>query len=111
MKVPPGTVALSLFRVLANGEPRRYSATTFPSNPAGGCDQIVRMALATGAISTTPHQAGQPDGYGVLDVLDVQGDIIADFEIPNAQGFAWLKKKLNIVVEEIEPDPEPAVLG
>lgn len=111
MRVPPETAALTIFRILKNGEPRRYSATTFPSDPLHGCDQMVRMALATGAISSTPHVAGQPPGYGVLDVLDAQGDIIADFEIPNAAGFRFLKRKLNIVVEEIDPDPEPPVVG
>jgi hypothetical protein len=94
--VPPEAHALTLFRILPNGECRTYSATTFPRAPYQGCERMVRMARAVGAIS----ESGE--SYGLLEVLDENGDILADFDIPTAAEFAWLKKKLNIVVEEVE---------
>lgn len=92
----PEAHALTLFRILPNGEGRCYTATTFPLAPYQGCERMVRMAQAIGAIS----ESG--DSYGLLEVLDENGDILADYDIPNAREFAWLKKKLNIVVEEVE---------
>jgi hypothetical protein len=96
--VPPEAHALTLFRILPNGEGRRYSATTFPRNPFQGCERMVRTARAVGWIA----ECGDVLSYGLLEVLDESGDILADFDIPNAAAFARLKKKLNIVVEEVE---------
>lgn len=95
--VPTEAHALTLFRILPNGEGRTYSATTFPKDPYGGCERTIRMARAVGWIA-----ARSGDSYGLLEVLDVNGDILADFDIPTARAFAGLKKQLKIVVEEIE---------
>jgi len=91
--------ALSLFRALQNGEPRAYSATTFPRDPYQGCERMVRMARAFGYL-VAPHA----DCYGVLDVLNADGDIVQDYAVTSAAAFAWLKKKLRIVVESIEDE-------
>jgi hypothetical protein len=96
--VPPEAHALTLFRILPNGEGRRYSATTFPRDPYQGCDRMVRTARAVGWITDT----GGGESYGLLEVLDEDGDIIWDYDIPTAAAFAAIKKKLNIVVEEVE---------
>lgn len=95
--VPREAHALTLFRILPNGEGRSYSAVTFPRNPYQGCERMIRMARATGSL-TPPDK----DGYAVMDVLDQNGDIIADYTVPDARSFAWLKKKLGLVVETLD---------
>lgn len=69
----------------------RYSATTFPRDPFQGCERFIRMARAVGWIGEE-----YADCYGVLDVLDANADIVADFSIPTARAFQAIKKKLNI---------------
>jgi hypothetical protein len=95
-RLHPAAHALTLFRVLPNGEGRCYTATTFPRSPLAGCERLVGMARKVGWI------ADCDDSYGLLEVLDENGDILADYDIPNARAFSALKKKLNIVVEERE---------
>lgn len=95
--VPAEAHALTLFRILKNGKGRTYSATTFPQDPYAGCERTIRMARAVGWIT----QDGS-ESYGLLEVIDASGDILTDYEIPTASAFAQLKKRLNIVVEEVE---------
>lgn len=89
----PAAHALSMFRMLADGRGRQYSAVTFPRNPWQGCEHTIRMATAVGWIKKADHP------YAVLDVLDVNGDIVQDFSIPDALAFRQLKRKLKLVVE------------
>jgi hypothetical protein len=94
---PREAVALSMFREGRNGNGIRYSAVTFPQNPWRGCERMIRMARAVGWISDS--KAAHASAYAVLDVLDAQGDVIADYAIVDARAFASLKKKLGLVVE------------
>lgn len=93
-RVPANAHALSMFRVLPNGDGRRYSAVTFPQGPYAGCERMIRMARKLGWIGEE-----YADAYGVLDVLNDSGDIVADYPIPDARAFRALKKKLALVVE------------
>jgi hypothetical protein len=93
----PDAHALTVFRVLRNGEPRTYTATTFPRDPYAGCDQFARQARAVGWI-TRAGATGKSD-YGVLDVLNENGDIIEDFAIPDASAFRRIADKLHLRVE------------
>jgi hypothetical protein len=86
----PESHALTLFRVLPNGEGRAYTAVTFPRDPFAGCERTIRQARACGFIATDAD-------YGVLDVLNEQGDIVADYAV-TARGFRWLKRRLGLVV-------------
>lgn len=87
--------ALTVFRVLPNGEGRRYTAVTFPSAPRRGCEQFVRMSRAVGWIG------GQwASAYGVLDVLNEDGDIVQDYPIPDARAFRGIKRKLDLRVDD-----------
>lgn len=55
---------------------------------------MVRMARAVGWIG------GDPDSsYGLLEAIDVNGDVLCDWNVPTPRAFSQLKKKLNIVVE------------
>lgn len=98
--VPENAHALRLFRILPNGEPRTYSATTFPTNPYQGCERMIRMARAVGWIGGNPE-----DSYGLIEAIDDEWSILGDWPIPDANSFAALKKKLGIVVV---PTPDEA---
>jgi len=37
--------------------------------------------------------------YAVLDVLNAEGDVIADFPISDAASFRWVKQRLSLRVE------------
>jgi hypothetical protein len=100
----PAAHALSMFRALPDGNGRAYTAVTFPADPRGGCLQIIRMAAFVGWIvdsSTDTH------GYGVLDVLDAEGDIIQDYAVVDADGFQRIKRKLDLRVASQDGDERP----
>lgn len=105
----PNAHALTAFRVLANGNGRQYSATTFPQNPWQGCERFIRMCRAVGWIP----RPGAPaeDGYAVLDVIDADGDIIQDFPIRDAKAFQQIKRRLHLVVEFTDGDERPELAG
>jgi hypothetical protein len=97
----PDAVALTLFRILPSGDGREYSATTFPKDPWGGCERMIRTAVAVGRL-----KAPQAEGYGVLDVLNANGDIVEDFTVPDSISFQWLKRKLHLDVVFTDGDDE-----
>jgi hypothetical protein len=99
VNVHPEAHALSAFRVLKNGEPRQYTATTFPRDPWRGCEHMIRMAKAIGCLD---EESG--DGYAVLDVLNENGDIVQDYSIPDARAWEWIKRKLNFAVERSDDE-------
>lgn len=103
--VPKEAHALRLFRVLPSGEPRCYSATTFPADPYRGCERSVRTFRFTGQLGGDPALS-----YGLLEAIDVDCSILADWPIPNARAFAYIKKRLQIVVVPT-PDQEGALHG
>ena len=95
-KPVPEAHALSAFRVLKNGEARKYTATTFPRDPWQGCERFIRTGFAVGCLREW-HSEGD---YAVLDVLDEDGSIVQDFAIPSADAFKWVKRTLNLAVEK-----------
>jgi hypothetical protein len=46
--IHPEAHALTLFRALANGTGRAYTAVTFPQDPWQGCERTIRMGRAVG---------------------------------------------------------------
>lgn len=95
----PSAHALTLFRGLPNGEGRAYTATTFPRDPWQGCERTIRTAMRVGRLTERVTAAS----YGVLDVLDQEGDIVQDYGVPDSISFSWLKRRLDLRVEA-EPD-------
>lgn len=89
--------ALTLFRILPNGEGRNYTATTFPRNPWAGCERFVRTGFAVGWLVRDDDVTGA--SYALLDVLDERGDIVQDFPIRDAAAFQQVKRRLNLRVE------------
>lgn len=94
--VHPSAHALTLFRALPNGDGREYTVTTFPRDPWQGCEHMIRTARAVGALTDAE------DCYGMLDVLDENGDIVQDFGVRDSRSFQWLKRKLHLRVEKSE---------
>lgn len=89
----PSAHALTVFRILPNGEGRAYTATTFPEGPWQGCEHFLRMCRKVGWL-------GAVDGsYAVLDVLNENGDIVQDVGIRDASAFQQIKRRLNLRVE------------
>jgi hypothetical protein len=86
-----------MFREGRNGNGIRYSGVTFPTDPYRGVERTIRTAKAVGWISNQSN--AYPAAYAILDVLDEDGDIIADYAVLDACAFRHIKKKLNLVVE------------
>jgi hypothetical protein len=93
-EIHPSAHALTLFRVLNNGAGRAYTAVTFPQDPWQGCERTIRMGKAVGWVKDPTD-----DAYGVLDVLNEDGDIVQDFSVPTARAFQCLKRRLDLRVE------------
>ena len=68
-----------------------YGAVTFPDNARNGVELCLRRCEAFGFL-------GVPSAY-TIDVLDVAGDIIQDFEV-SREGARWLRRTLRLAVEE-----------
>lgn len=92
--------ALTIFRGLATGDGRSYSAVTFPADPYQGCERFIRQARAVGWVGDTYLGA-----YAVLDVLNEDGDIVQDFPITTSRAFQAIKKKLGLVVDAFDTEP------
>lgn len=88
--------ALTVFRVVGK-DGREYTATTFPRDPWQGCERFIRTARAVGWLGEA-----RSDSYGILDVLDENGDIVQDFGIRSADAFQRIKKLLDLRVNDAE---------
>src|SRR5580692_5895408 len=91
---PAETVALTALRLLPNGGERQFTATTFPADPYRGCEHFVRMCGAIGA--ALDGAPGRP--YALLDAIDDDGDILATWDVPTAQAFRFIYRKLRLRV-------------
>ena len=97
---PPATArGLSALRALRNGAARQYSAVEWET--WNGVEHAVRTYYKLGFIRPS---SAQTDGYAVLDVLDPEGDIIADYDVVTAEGFRYIKRKLKLTVVDVEAE-------
>jgi hypothetical protein len=94
IRVERSAYALTLFRILPSGEGRMYTIATFRRDPWRGCDRTIRMGLKVGWLADP-----SADGYGVLDVLDEDDNIVQDFTVTTSQAFRQLKRRLGLRVE------------
>lgn len=96
IEVPEDAFSLQPVRYINEDELRYYTATTFPSNPRGGCQVwLSRCRIAGGIVETLAEAAG------ICDILNRDGDIIADVYL-NRKGLNFMYTKLNcrVVYEE-----------
>ncbi len=98
LRPPAAATGLSAIRILPDGGMRQFTGVEFDRG-WHGVEHFVRTLRAAGYIRPSSTQPS----YGVLDVLDAEGDIIADYDIPHARAFQFIYRKLKLRVE-----PEPA---
>lgn len=91
--MPNDAHALQPLRFVGADGAKQYTAVTFPRNPKGGCQMYYNRCRVAGGI--TGHDS---DGVaGLCDILDKEGDIIADFSL-NKKGLNYLYKALGLRV-------------
>ena len=99
---PAGAVGLSAVRALPDGSMRQYTAVEFTRGWAG-VEHFIRTLRACGFVR--PSSADTKDtSYAVLDVLDADGDIIGDYDVPDARAFRYIKRKLKLSVVDVEAE-------
>lgn len=91
----------------ANGDPRDYTAVEF-TNGWAGANRFLNQLRICGYVR---NPSSTTSGYGVLDVLNGDGDIVADYDVPTSHGFAFIKRKLGLVVDATDPTgfPQPTI--
>lgn len=91
----PDATGLTVFRILPDGNGRAYSSVEFTRGWAG-TDHFLRQLKACGFVKNSTTEEGTC--YAVLDVLNADGDIVQDYEVPTAQAFRFIKRKLKLTV-------------
>ncbi len=94
LRPPAEATGLSAIRAMPDGSMRQYSAVEFQRGWSG-VEHFVRTLRAVGYVK--PTSTGP--SYAVLDVLDADGDIIGDYDVPTAAAFRYIKRKLQLRVE------------
>ena len=88
ISLPPDAYALRPVRVDAeNNRFIEYEAVTFPNGPREGCALYLRRCEAFG------YLRGAEDSGLVVDVLNAEGDIVAEYPITR-DGFEYLRSRL-----------------
>jgi len=91
--MPDDAHALRPIRFLPDEQLQFYTAVTFPEGPKDGCDIARRRCYVSGGIAK-----GKEDATGICDVLNSDGDIVADFWL-NDKGLRFLYRQLHLRVE------------
>ena len=99
----PDANGFKLFRGLPNGKARDYTGVEFTRGWPGG-DQFLRQLRLLGYVR---NSSTDTSGYGVLDVLNADDDIVQDYDIPTAEAFRYVKRKLKLRVLSSDPAGEP----
>lgn len=97
LRPPAGAVGLSAMRPV-RGVARNYTAIEF-TRGWNDVEHFIRTLMKIGYIAPS----SSAPSYAVLDVLDAAGDIIGDYNVPNAMAFRYIKRKLDLKVEQV-PD-------
>jgi hypothetical protein len=99
---PAEAIGLSAIRVLGDGSMRQYSAVEFERGWYG-VERFIRTLRAFGFVKPSSTE----ESYAVLDVLDANGDIIGDYDIPTSRAFQYVKRKLRLTVESAPEEAAP----
>ncbi len=62
-----------------------------------GVEHFIRTLRAVGFVA--PCRAGP--SYAVLDVLNTAGDIVFEYDVPNAKAWRFIYRKLGLRVERV----------
>lgn len=90
---PADAVGLGAIRILKNGTMRQYSAVEF-NRGWNGVEHFVRTLRVLGYVKPSSSERSA----GVLDVINADGDIIGDYDIPTAAALRYIKRKLKLTV-------------
>lgn len=80
---------------------RQYTAVEFERG-WNGVEHFIRTLRAVGYV----RPSGSAESYTVLEVLDAEGDIIGEYDIPINRAFAYVKRKLKLAVVDVEAEIE-----
>jgi hypothetical protein len=97
---PADAVALTAFRELPDGRGRKYTEAWFPGNPWGGCEHFIRTCGALGFL----RESSPAKAYALLDVADEDGEIVATYDVPHAQAWRFIYRKLHLRVAPMPAD-------
>lgn len=98
-EIPESAIGFSAFRILPNGDSRQYTASEMQRG-WHGVERFLRLCSAVGYV--VPWIDPSTDvSYAVLDVIDAEGDIVTDFNVPTAKAFRYIKRKLGLAVEAL----------
>lgn len=95
LRPPAEARGLSAVRGLRDGSMRQYTGVEWQT--WNGVEHFIRTLRALGYVKPT----STAPSYAVLDVLDAAGDIIADYDVPTAAAFRYIKRKLQLRVEPV----------
>lgn len=90
---PNDAHALRPVRFMPDDQLKYYTGVTFPNGAKNGCDIYRRRCDIAGGIPKSEDQA-----TGICDILNKEGDIVADFWL-NDKGLRFLYQKLNLRVD------------
>lgn len=93
-KPPAAAVSLTAFRELPSGGGCQYTESWFPGDPWRGCEHFIRTCGALGFL----RESNPEHAYAVLDAIDEHGGILATYDIPHAQAFRFIYRKLHLRV-------------
>jgi hypothetical protein len=98
-KPPAEAVALTAFRELPDGRGRKYTEAWFPSDPWRGCEHFIRTCGALGFL----RESSPAKAYALLDVVDEDGEIVATYDVPHAQAWRFIYRKLQLRIAPLPP--------
>lgn len=94
LRPPAEAAGLSAVRALSDGSMRQYSSVEF-ARGWHGVEHFIRTLRVVGHVRPSSTDGS---GYAVLDVLDREGDIVADYDIPTSAAFRYVRRKLRLTV-------------
>lgn len=99
LRPPAAATALSAIRADRKGAMIQYTTVEFHRG-WNGVETFIRTLMKVGYIKP----ASTANSYAVLDVLDDNDDIIASYDLPTRNAFAYVYRKLRLRV--VKPPPE-----
>ncbi|MGH3192232.1 MAG: hypothetical protein ACRDPY_34425 [Streptosporangiaceae bacterium] len=76
----------------------------FPDNPWQGCEHFIRTCGALGFLL----ESGPARAYALLDAIGEDGEILETYDVPHAQAFKFIYRKLKLRVVSTDGAQRPA---
>lgn len=95
----PDAIGFGAMRGLKNGVARNYTPVEFTRGWADA-DRFLCTLMACGLV----EDSSANPSYAVLDVINADGDIIQDYNLPTKQAFKYVYRMLKLRVESTDGD-------